>query len=608
MNALRTVAATVAAALLVILAAPAHAALPTGDESTRSEAVTQPILDALAVELERATSSLRIDGAPAPYFISYKVTEVEVNDAVASLGSITAKKRRHFVALEAHVHIGSYDRDNSNFVDQRREELDGIVTLPLALEATPEQARRVAWIATDAAYKEALEQARAKADAVASGATTNAGLPSYTKGEPVVAPEPVLVPELESLELLEKRAKKVSETFRDRREIRDSRVAFTSFLERRWYLNSEGTSATDTRRVSGLIMVASAQASDGQEVALTFSRYGYTDADLPQNGELLNEADELAARLTELRNAPRAEAYTGPVLFEGEGAVGVVRYTLAPHLSGTPPPVGVSSGDDARLAGALTQRLDLRVISPLLGVVDDPTTHTSRGKHIIGGYQIDDEGVKAQRVEVIRRGKLEKLLMSRTPNEDQRESNGHARLSMPGGVFRGSATNLFLRGKRALSRKALRRKLIAEVKAQGLPYGIIIRKFDDPAMTANEELTRLELLQLLQGMNRDAPPWALLTYRVYPDGREELVRGVQPNPIDMRAWRDVMAVSRNQTVSNFLASTGDPFLMRVGGVGPGFVPSTGVESSITTPDLLFEEIELEPSAFGTRPKPLLPAP
>ena len=354
--------------------------------------------------------------------------------------------------------------------------------------------------------------------------------------------------------------------------------------------------------------MATAQAEDGQELSLYYSRYGHTAADLPSDSQLLTEAKKLAKQLDALRKAPVVDNYTGPVLFEGDGAVGVVRDTLAPDLSGTPLPVGVSARDASRFGGGLNDRLGLRVVSPLLTVVDDPTVNAVDKQAVIGGYKIDDEGVPAERVQTIDRGKLVSLLMSRTPSKNIHQSNGHARLAMAGGIFRGSATNLIVNGKRGLAEKALERKLLTEAKAQGLKYGIIIREFNDPAITANSDLTRFERLQLLQSSDDEAPPPALLAYRVYPGGREELVRAVQLKPIGVRAWRDVMAVSRDRTVKNFLASSDDPRLVQVSGNGPGFVPSGGVESSITTPDLLFRELDLGPGSLGRFPAPAVPSP
>jgi TldD protein len=602
-------AASLAAGPQLAAAAPDGEEASKGDESTRSRAVTEAVLDSVASEMERSLAKLRIEGAQSPYFLGYKMTEVEVNDAVASLGGITNQNERHFVNLEAHVHVGTYQLDNSNFIASGRDDLDGRAEQSLPLEPNPASARRAAWLATDEAYKEALEQFRAKQEALKSGAAGGLGnVPSYSKSKPAAMNQTILVAKLETVEEMKRRAEKISGVLRKHEFVRDSRVAFTSFLERRWLLNSEGSAVHDTRRVSGVLIVASAQAEDGQELTLYYTRYGQTAADLPKDEELSKEAGELAAQLDALRKAPLAENYTGPVLFEGDGAVGVVRSTLAPHLSGTPLPVGVAGRDAIRFGGGLVDRLGLRVVSPLLTLIDDPTAKVADKVPLIGHYRIDDEGVAAQKVEVIKNGDLSTLLMSRTPAKQLGESNGHARLAMPGGVFRGSATNLLVNAKGGLDRKALVRKLVAEARSQGLKYGIVVRLMDDSAITANSEMTRFERLQLLQSSDEEAPPLSLLAFRVYPDGREELVRGVQLKPIGVRAWRDVIAASKRRTVRNFLASVDDPLLLQVGGAGPGYVPSAGVESAVATPDLLFRELDIVPSALGRRMQPAVPAP
>jgi TldD protein len=582
---------------------------PGGDPATRSRSVTDAVIDAVAQEMERSKAGLYIEGAEKPYFLGYKVTEVEVNDVAATLGSVTDDKERHFVNLEAHVHVGDYQSDNSNFVAPGREELDGRAEAQLSLEPSPKIARRAAWRATDQAYKEALEQFHAKKEALRGGAAGGVSkVPSYTKVKPAAMAEPVLVPKLETLAELRERAEKISAVFRKEGHVRDSRVSFTSYLERRWLLNSEGNSVHDTRRASGVLIVASAQANDGQELSLYYTRYGLTAKDLPNDEELVKEAKQLAARLQELIQAPLVDSYTGPVLFEAEGAVGILRNTLALDLSGTPLPVGISGRDATRFGGELSDRLGLKVLSDLLTIVDDPTTRSAEKQALIGGYKIDDEGVPAQKVSVIENGKLMALLMSRTPSKQIPGTNGHARLSMPGGIFRGSTTNLLVTGKGGLERKALVKKLLAEAKAQGLPHAIIIRQMDDAAITSNSELTRFERLQLLQSADEQAPPPAVLAYRVYPNGKEELVRGVQLKPVATRAWRDVIAVGKQRTVRNFLASTEDPLLQQVNGAGPGFVPSAGVESAIVTPDLLFRELDIVPNAIGQRAAPAIPPP
>ena len=600
-----------ALALLPVLAATPSLAKKLPEQlGPPSKAVTEAIVDAVAEEMNRAMTRLEIPGAPRPYSISYKITEVDVNDVSATLGQTTSRRNRHFVNLEVRVRVGSNALDNSNFVVADGPEYDGTAATNLPLDADTRIARRAAWLVTDSAYKEALIQLRAKLEARRQGASSRpADVPAWTDAKKIVSEEPVLVPPLETLDELETRVKNLSSVFRDQAGLRDSRVAATSYLERRWYLTTEGTSVTDTRRASGVVIAVSGQAEDGQLLGDYFLRYGHTAKDLPNDKELTDEAKRLADSIRALAKAPKMDRYSGPVLFEGEGAVGLLRHTLAPHLGGTPVPEGLSPQEARLFGGALTDKVGLRVMAPSITIVDDPTMRDGAGKALIGGYKIDDEGVAAQRVEVVKNGTLKTLLLSRTTSAKGQQSNGHARRTAEGGAFHGSATNLFVSATGSVPRRALEQKLLAAARADGLKFGLVIKRFDDAAVTGAPEFTRRELIQMIKSTDPLLPPPALIAYRVYPNGKRELVRGAQLADVPIRAWKDVLGTSREVTVYNFLAPTESQLALRLsGGTDDGFVPSGGIESSIITPDLLLKEIDVTTSTLGVRPTPAVAKP
>jgi hypothetical protein len=555
-------------------------------------------------------TKLEIPGAPKLYSISYKITEVDVNDVAASLGQTTSRRNRHFVNLEVRVRVGDNKVDNSNFVVPDGAEYDGSQAANLPLDADKRIARRAAWLVTDQAYKEALIQYRAKMEARRQGASSRpADVPAWTDTKKVVSEEPVLVPPLETLDELEARAKQLSSVFRDQPALRESHVALTSYLERRWYLTTEGTSVTDTRRASGVVIAISGQADDGQLLSNYFLRYGHTAKDLPTDKELTEESKDLAKSVVELAKAPKLERYSGPVLFEGEGAVGLLRFTLTPHLDGSPVPEGLSPQEARQFGGALTDKVGLRVMSPNMSLVDDPTVKEGAGKALIGGYKIDDEGVAAQKVDVVKNGMLKTLLLSRTPSAKGQVSNGHARRAADGGAFHGSATNLFVNATGGMPRKALEQKLVSAATAEGQKFGLLITRFDDAAVTGAPEFTKRELVQMIKSTDPMLPPPATVAYKVFPNGKRELVRGAQLTDVPIRAWKDVIGTSKELTVYNFLAATDSQLALRLsGGTDDGFVPSGGIESSIITPDLLLKEIDVTASTYGVRPTPAVPKP
>ena len=587
--------------------APVKAVEPVGGPS---KAVTNEIIDAVAEEMNRDLGELSIPGQPKIYQISYKLTEVDVNDVSAALGATTSRRNRHTVSLEARVRVNTPQFDNGNFSVPQAEEIDGVVSTSLPLEATPRIARRAAWLVTDQAYKEALIQIRAKAEAKRAGgvrATDAVGWSPIDK--PIVSEEPVLVAPLESLDELETRAKALSANMREQHAVRDSHVGLTSYLERRWYLTTEGTSVTDTRRATGVVMAASGQADDGQLLQQYYLRYGHTGKDLPTDEELKGEAKKLADQVSALQKAPVMDSYSGPVLFEGEGAVGFVRATLALELGGTPVPDGLNAQEAARLGGDFVDKVGLRVLSPSLSIVDDPTAKDGAGKALIGGYKIDDEGVPAQRVEVVKDGVLKTLLTSRTPAHKGEVSNGHARRPPEGGAYHGSATNLFVSARGGIARKALEQRALAAARAEGLKYVLVIRKFDDAAISGAPEFTRREMLSMIKIANQDLPPPAGLAYNLYPNGKEELVRGAQLAKTETRAWKDVIGASTEMTTYNFLSATESQLILKLqGGTEDGFVPSGGVESGIVTPDLLVKELDVRPYTGGERAQPVVAQP
>ena len=114
---------------------------------------------------------------------------------------------------------------------------------------------------------------------------------------------------------------------------------------------------------------------------------------------------------------------------------------------------------------------------------------------------------------------------------------------------------------------------------------------------------------MLKTTDQTLPPSVITAYRVYPDGREELVRGAQLADVPIRAWKDVLGTSKDLTVYNFLNASESQLQLRLtGGTDDGGVPSGGIESSIITPDILLKEIDIGQAAGTVRPVPVSPKP
>ena len=78
------------------------------------------------------------------------------------------------------------------------------------------------------------------------------------------------------------------------------------------------------------------------------------------------------------------------------------------------------------------------------------------------------------------------------------------------------------------------------------PYGVIVRRVDFPSSASLEELRRLLSNSAQAGGHPVSAP--VLVYKVYPDGREELVRGLRFRGLNARSLKDILAAGDDSNV------------------------------------------------------------
>jgi hypothetical protein len=170
--------------------------------------------------------------------------------------------------------------------------------------------------------------------------------------------------------------------------------------------------------------------------------------------------------------------------------------------------------------------------------------------------------------------------MSRSPVEGFPRSNGHGR-RQPGEAPVARQGNLVVSAAKTVPYAALRAQLVALVKAQGKPYGLV---FDDISggftFTGRSEPNAFVVNPVT-------------VWKVYPDGRpDELVRGV-----------DLIGTPLT-TFSRIVAAGDDPEVFNgVCGAESGWVPVSAV-----SPSLLVSEVEVQRTEKANDRPPLLPPP
>jgi TldD protein len=495
------------------------------------------LLEALLTELDRSKAQLKMDQVQAPYYIEYRVSEVDDFGADATFGALRENQHVHVRVLRVVVRIGDYKQDSFFGRGQGESNI-------LPLDDDPIALRHQIWLTTDDAYKAAGEALAEKQAALKQFSADPNPVDDFAKAPPVIAVEPTV-----SLKVDEAAWKKtledVTSLYKQYPDVQSvtASARFTAVNE--YLVNSEGTVTRGGRTTYSVQLGSSAQAADGMRLGRSPAFMVARPEELPTHDALMSDAKKMLDTVEALREAPIVEEeYRGPVLFAADAADDVVATLIGQNVVGRKPQLGKPN----RTTGAFATSYKTRVLPPFLTIVDDPTLKDFHGKSLVGNYIVDSEGVKAQPVNVIENGVLSNYVLGRQPIRDFTASNGHGRAA-PGSFPGPSLGVLLVKSSEAQSPDALKQKVIQMVTDQGRPYGY-----------------RVETLG-----PGNAPR---LLYRVYAkDGHEELVRGAVFSELDIRALRsDLIAVGNDPLVSN-----------RAGGA-----PTT-----IVSPSLLFDELEVK---------------
>src|SRR5216684_1160267 len=69
-------------------------------------------LEALLTELDRSKAQLKIDQVQSPYYIEYRVNDVDDYDDEAAFGALRESQRVHLRILRVVVRVGDYKQDS----------------------------------------------------------------------------------------------------------------------------------------------------------------------------------------------------------------------------------------------------------------------------------------------------------------------------------------------------------------------------------------------------------------------------------------------------------------------------------------------------------------
>jgi TldD protein len=554
--------------VLLLLALSTMVSLPANGSEAEN------VLKSMQQELDRNIKGLVLPDYPGPYFISYLMRETEAANVTSRFGAPVMKRSETVRYVGVDVRVGSPELDNS--LDQfsgfdmpfRFQPFSGRAPLVNDDKAL----RRSLWLITDREYKQAVASyLKVKAQRVYQADDPEfAGCFSDAPATRHVAKQ---ADTIEEMGRYEKIVTKLSQRLADKDFIHESWVSFDATRYNRYFVNSEGSLVFTSDTYFGFSAQASARAEDGSIVPHNMVVYSRTVDQIPSEREVTRLLDAMVDELDDLRKADILQPYSGPTLLAGDTAGVFLHEALGHRLEGHRQN-GVDEGS------TFSGKVGDQILPDFISIIDDPTLATFEKQGINGHYTHDDEGVVAQKAVLVEAGKLAGFLLTRRPSQGFKESNGHARASSTQAPVARMGT-LIMKSATTVPHEELKTRLIAEAKAQGKPFAIILR-----SASGGSTNTSSWGFQAFKGVAR-------LVYKVdLETGAETLVRGVELVGTPLASLMKVRAVGDDPVLFNGYC-----------GAESGFVPVSTI-----TPSLLLSELEFQKSPPQREQPPVLEPP
>ena len=536
------------------------------------------LLGLLKEEFAQQMKELKGEEFP-PYHMNYRVIDVTSSVVSASFGALMNSQQYRSRTLVPQIRLGDEKLDNFRFsqmgAPMSQYQGPSSARLPLDEVNNEDAVRQAIWNEVNNRYKFAVDMYQKTKAQSSVNVEEEDKAPYFSEAKVEKYYEAPLPAEKMTIDrdLWAARMKEISAVFKNQPGIMKGDAIMIYTVERRYFVNNEGTEVVQNLPYARIMVFGETKADDGMELPLNLSYFAYDPADLPGNDRIIADTREMVKTLEALRVAPVVDPYTGPALLSGP-ASGVFFHEIFGHRIEGQRMKSESDGQTfKKMIGQLVLPADMHVY-------DDPTIRKYAGEDLNGFYKYDDQGVKAERVDVVVNGKLNDFLMTRTPIDGHPRTNGHARASDAfDPVSRQS--NLVIETSNPKTNEELRQLLIEEVKKQDKEYGYFFKEvtsgftFTGKGGTNSFNVTPLEV------------------YKVFADGRpDQLVRGVDLIGTPLSMFSNIIYAGNDARVFTGMC-----------GAESGSIPVTAI-----SPTILVNKVETQRKAKSQDILPILPPP
>jgi TldD protein len=536
----------------------------------------ESITAAMEAELARAQKGLRAPEHPRPYFLSYLVRSSEYFNVWGRYGTIWQERQGTRRSCYADVRVGShsYDQIAHGGLQDNSTDSESFDMTELPIDVDIDGVRFALWRLTDARFREAVADYYARKSRDLSFVDQNRDVPSFTRSRAALSHLPLKVFKADRARA-HRFVKGLSRVFKSFSEIKNSYVEWKERLQTKIFMSTEGVGRTWQEPLIELSIYFWFLGSTHEDQGQTLVYYGRTPEELPSPARIERDIRARIELAYALDRAVKINSYAGPVLLSGKASGLFLHEAVGHRLEAS----RFLSDDEGR---AFMDKVGKKVTHQALSIRDDPTLLDWEGQPLIGAYPFDDEGVSASNALLIDRGVVSGFLSTRSPfnaGKKRHRSNGHARSE---GFQRPMSrmANLVVTGEDGLPWKQMKQALIEEVTKRGLEFGIVLY-----GVEGGETGTDAYDFQAFLGEITQAA-------RIFPDGREELVKGVDFVGTPLSTLNQILAVGSDHHVDNGYC-----------GAESGMLPVSTV-----SPPLLLANLELQSKSPAKVTQYILPLP
>ena len=536
-----------------------------------AQAPTPAVLVAMKEELDRSMAAMS-NGDPAAYFISSTVADRQYSEVSGSNGALLTSTETRARWLEVQTRVGTYQLDDTHKLADRQPSWTSPGTSVVIDDDVP-VLRREIWRETNRQYRAATEALiKVKTSQQVQVQTAEGNAPDFSREKPHVSVGPHVEIKVDR-KPWEEKVRKYTAAFSKSPEVLNSIATFTALGMNQYQVNTEGTQLAFGQVHYRLELYVQSKAPDGMDI----NRYANFDwlnpKDAPDDKVVFARIQTMIAETEALDKAPLVDPYAGPALLTGRAAAVFFHEVFGHRAEGF-------RQKDINEGQTFTSKIGEQILPDFISIKDDPTQAALDKQMLLGNYAFDDEGVPAENVQLVDHGVLKTFLMSRSPLVSIPQSNGHGRRQL-GFVPVARQGNLIVSSSKAVTNDQLREQLIAMVKSQGKPFGLLI---DDIAggftFTGRQQPQAFQVLPLV-------------VYKVYADGRpDQLVRGVDIVGTPLVSLTKIVATGDTPDIFNGYC-----------GAESGSVPVAAV-----APAILISEMEVQKKETSTDKPPILPPP